>query len=100
MTTQEKNQYYKQNMVIVQSGAFSETSKCEIKRCKNKAKHLIFLGADTRLSTLHGNSCSKHLSLICDRANAEGLARAEKWIKAAEKKEIEQAKKTLNKLAV
>jgi len=96
MTTQEKNEYYRQNMVIVQLGAFSENSKCEIKRCKKKAKHLVFLGEHTKLSTLYGNCCPHHLSLICNRANAEGLARAEKWINGKEKEELAHAKKLIN----
>jgi hypothetical protein len=95
MTQEQINEYYRQNMVIVQKGSFSETSKCEIKRCKHKPKHQVFLGASTRLSTIYAQSCSKHLPLICNKASNEGVARAKKWIASAKRKEVADAKNVL-----
>ena len=89
MTTQEKNEYYRQNMVIVQRGGFSKYSKCTIKRCTAKTNFLVFLGGDTKISTIYGSCCNKHLPTIVNRAAQEGLERAEKWIKRAESKIVQ-----------
>ncbi len=95
MNQELKNNCYAQNMVIVQNGCFSEKSKCNVKNCKKHQKHLVFVGANTRLSTLYSSCCPNHLSLTVNKAVEFGKKQALEMIKRYEEKEVSDAKKLL-----
>ncbi len=97
MTEELKNNCYAQNMVIVQNGSFSEKSKCNVRNCKKHQKHLVFVGASPRLSTLYSSCCPNHLSLTVNKAVESGKERALQMIKRYEEKEISDAKNLLKK---
>lgn len=95
MTDAEKQGYYKANRVITVHGRFSDTSVCGHNGCTNPERYLIFVGQDTRLSTLYTQSCEHCLSQVMDKSIQYSIAEAEKMIKRHEEREIEQARRLL-----
>lgn len=95
MTEEQKRGFAKQNMVIVQGIPFSETSTCNIKRCKRKQKFSFFIGESPRLSTYWGSCCEKHSTLMIQQTTEKAKEFLNKMLADAEKREQENAIKVL-----
>jgi len=80
----DRNQYYKRlDTVIVNDTPWDSTSVCST--CKtNPQEFSIFLGDETRLSTLYSSCCSSCLSIVVKKASEKGRKDAETQIKRAE----------------
>lgn len=87
----------KRYKVIVGKCSLSDRSKCNTKRCKKHDKYGIFIGEDTKLSTLYSLSCSIHLPLQIEKALEQAKIDAEKQILIEEEYAIKKAKELLNK---
>lgn len=72
MTKEEaKKMFTQSNRVIMTHLRVSDKSKCQKKGCKKDDKYTLFVGSDTRLSTMFASCCDKHLSDFTDKAIAE-----------------------------
>lgn len=80
----DRNQYYKKfATVIVNDVPWDSTSVCNT--CKtNLQEFSVFLGDESRLSTLYASCCSSCLSTIVKKASERGRKDAEVQIKNAE----------------
>lgn len=80
----DRNQYYKRlATVIVNDTPWDGTSVCST--CKtNLQEFSIFLGDETRLSTLYSSCCGSCLSTVVKKASEKGRKDAEVQIKNAE----------------
>jgi len=80
----DRNQYYKKfATVIVNDSPWNSTSVCST--CKtNFQEFSIFLGDETRLSTLYSSCCESCLSTVVKKASESGKKTAEQQIKNAE----------------
>lgn len=95
ISRQLKLAIYKDHMLILQAGSFSDKSKCEVKNCKKKVSFMLFVGEDTRLSTFYCQSCNNHLARVCNKTLKYALLKAQTRIQEAEDRQIKAAKELL-----
>lgn len=96
MSEQLEREIHRNNNVIIGKCSASDTSYCDIKRCKRHDKYTVFIGDATRLSTVFAGCCQKHLPLMIDKAYKQREKDIAKQIKRMKQREIEQAEKVLS----
>jgi len=88
MNKPDRNQYYKlySTVIVCNSVGSSLCNKCK----KNNQEFSVFLGSDTKLSTLFGYYCSDCLPLLVKEANIKGQYNFEKYYNNACKRYYEE----------
>lgn len=99
MTPQEAERHFSRtNHVIVGTMSISDKSTCQIQGCKKHDKYSLFLGNDTRLSTLFLNVCPKHLELGIKKTYAARAKRIKKLVAQQAEVDKQNALDTLKSL--
>lgn len=96
MTSHEERTIQARYKVIVYKMSGSDNSKCDSKGCKKHDTYTLFVGEESRLSTLFAGSCKDHLAKFVDKAQEERWRLVKKMVRAFKKEERRKAKLILN----